>query len=267
VSYAIDNYFDVNFVNPASIAVIHTIFNVTTVVLLAPFTKLLGKLAHKIIKDKKTDEEQAKAVEAAGIESVLIRTVITCQSKSGVCAKCYGRNLATGEPVNIGETVGITAAQSIGEPGTQLTMRTFHTGGVASANITQGLPRVEELFEARRPKKPAIPSEATGEVVKITLEGNNNHIYVKDEETGVEYNYEVPFGTTMVVQEGDSVVKGQALTEGYMAPLDILKINGIEAVYDYIVREVQKVYRSQNVDVDDKHVEVITRQMTRKVRV
>ena len=203
----------------------------------------------------------------SGITEVKVRSVLRCKTKGGVCAHCYGMDLASSKPVNIGEAVGVIAAQSIGEPGTQLTMRTFHTGGVASANITQGLPRVEELFEARRPKKPAIPSEATGEVEKITLEGNNNHIYVKDAETGVEYNYEVPFGTTMVVQEGDQVVKGQALTEGYMAPLDILKINGIEAVYDYIVREVQKVYRSQNVDVDDKHVEVITRQMTRKVRI
>ena len=203
----------------------------------------------------------------SGITEVKVRSVLRCKTKGGVCAHCYGMDLASSKPVNIGEAVGVIAAQSIGEPGTQLTMRTFHTGGVASANITQGLPRVEELFEARRPKKPAIASEATGEIEKITLEGNNNHIYVTDEETGTEYNYEVPFGTTMVVHEGDRVVKGQALTEGYMAPLDILKINGIEAVYDYIVREVQKVYRSQNVDVDDKHVEVITRQMTRKVRV
>jgi DNA-directed RNA polymerase subunit beta' len=175
-------------------------------------------------------------------------------------------DLASSKPVNIGEAVGVIAAQSIGEPGTQLTMRTFHTGGVASANITQGLPRVEELFEARRPKKPAIACEATGEI-KIALEGRINKIYVTDEETGVEYSYEVPFGTTMIVHDGDRVVKGQALTEGYMAPLDILKISGIEAVYDYIVREVQKVYRLQNVDVDDKHVEVITRQMTRKVKI
>ena len=175
-------------------------------------------------------------------------------------------DLASSKPVNIGEAVGVIAAQSIGEPGTQLTMRTFHTGGVAGANITQGLPRVEELFEARRPKNPAIASEATGEV-SITLEGKINKIHVTDEETGVEYNYDVPFKTTMIVHDGDHVVKGQALTEGSMAPLDILKINGIEAVYDYIVREVQKVYRSQNVDVDDKHIEVITRQMTRKVRI
>ncbi len=202
----------------------------------------------------------------AGIKEVKVRSVLRCKAKGGVCAHCYGMDLASSKPVNIGEAVGVIAAQSIGEPGTQLTMRTFHTGGVASANITQGLPRVEELFEARRPKKPAIACEATGEV-KITLEGRINKIYVTDEETGAQYSYDVPFGTTMIVHDGDRVVKGQALTEGYMAPLDILKINGIEAVYDYIVREVQKVYRSQNVDVDDKHVEVITRQMTRRVKV
>ena len=202
----------------------------------------------------------------AGITEVKVRSVLRCKTKNGVCAHCYGMDLASSKQVNIGEAVGVIAAQSIGEPGTQLTMRTFHTGGVASANITQGLPRVEELFEARRPKKPAIACEASG-VAKIVPDGRINIIHVKDEETGVEYKYEVPFGTTMVVHDGDYVTKGQALTEGYMAPADILKINGIEAVYDYIVREVQKVYRSQNVDVDDKHVEVITRQMTRKVKI
>ncbi|MBO5379726.1 MAG: DNA-directed RNA polymerase subunit beta' [Clostridia bacterium] len=207
-----------------------------------------------------------KKIIAAGIKEVKVRSVLRCQAKGGVCAHCYGMDLASSKPVNIGEAVGVIAAQSIGEPGTQLTMRTFHTGGVAGANITQGLPRVEELFEARRPKNPAIASEATGEI-SITLEGKINKIHVTDEETGAEYNYDVPFKTTMVVHDGDRVVKGQALTEGSMAPLDILKINGIEAVYDYIVREVQKVYRSQNVDVDDKHIEVITRQMTRKVRI
>ena len=202
----------------------------------------------------------------AGITEVKVRSVLRCKTKNGVCAHCYGMDLASSKQVNIGEAVGVIAAQSIGEPGTQLTMRTFHTGGVASANITQGLPRVEELFEARRPKKPAIACEASG-TVHIVPDGRINIIHVKDEETGVEYKYDVPFGTTMVVHDGDTVSKGQALTEGYMAPADILKINGIEAVYDYIVREVQKVYRSQNVDVDDKHVEVITRQMTRKVKI
>ncbi len=207
-----------------------------------------------------------KKIIAAGITEVKVRSVLRCKAKGGVCAHCYGMDLASSKPVNIGEAVGVIAAQSIGEPGTQLTMRTFHTGGVAGANITQVVPRVEELFEARRPKSPAIASEVSGEV-KITLEGKINRIHVTDEETGAEYAYDVPFKTTMIVHDGDKVVKGQALTEGSMAPLDILKINGIEAVYDYIVREVQKVYRSQNVDVDDKHIEVITRQMTRKVKV
>ena len=202
----------------------------------------------------------------AGIKEVKVRSVLRCKTKGGVCAHCYGMDLASSRPVNIGEAVGVIAAQSIGEPGTQLTMRTFHTGGVASANITQGLPRVEELFEARRPKKPAIACEINGEVT-ITLDGRINKIHVNDIETGESRIYDVPFGTTMIVHDGDTVVKGQPLTEGYMAPLDILKINGIEAVYDYIVREVQKVYRSQNVEVDDKHVEVITRQMTRKVKI
>ncbi|MBQ9743636.1 MAG: DNA-directed RNA polymerase subunit beta' [Clostridia bacterium] len=206
------------------------------------------------------------AIIAAGITEVKVRSVLRCKTKCGVCAHCYGMDLASSKPVNIGEAVGVIAAQSIGEPGTQLTMRTFHTGGVASANITQGLPRVEELFEARRPKKPAIACEASGNV-RIVPDGRINIIHVRDEETGVDYKYDVPFGTTMIVHDGDYVKKGQALTEGYMAPADILKINGIEAVYDYIVREVQKVYRSQNVDVDDKHVEVITRQMTRKVEI
>ena len=201
-----------------------------------------------------------------GIKEVKVRSVLRCNTKGGVCAHCYGMDLASSKAVNIGEAVGVIAAQSIGEPGTQLTMRTFHTGGVASANITQGLPRVEELFEARRPKKPAIACEVAG-TVSIALEGRINKITVTDTETGEERTYDVPYGTTMIVHDGDTVKKGQALTEGYMAPLDILKINGIEAVYDYIVREVQKVYRSQNVDVDDKHVEVITRQMTRKVKV
>ncbi len=202
----------------------------------------------------------------AGIKEVKVRSVLRCKTKGGVCAHCYGMDLASSKPVNIGEAVGVIAAQSIGEPGTQLTMRTFHTGGVASANITQGLPRVEELFEARRPKKPAIACEINGEV-SIIPDGRINKIQVNDVETGESRSYDVPFGTTMIVHDGDMVVKGQALTEGYMAPLDILKINGIEAVYDYIVREVQKVYRSQNVEVDDKHVEVITRQMTRKVKI
>ncbi|MBO5261759.1 MAG: DNA-directed RNA polymerase subunit beta' [Clostridia bacterium] len=239
--------------------------------------RLLGRYTVEDVIDPTTGEVIVKENEMilakdvtkilnAGIKEVKVRSVLRCKTKGGVCAHCYGMDLASSKPVNIGEAVGVIAAQSIGEPGTQLTMRTFHTGGVASANITQGLPRVEELFEARRPKKPAIACEINGEV-SITLDGRINKIHVIDTETGESRTYDVPFGTTMIVHDGDTVVKGQALTEGYMAPLDILKINGIEAVYDYIVREVQKVYRSQNVEVDDKHVEVITRQMTRKVKV
>ena len=239
--------------------------------------RILGRYTVEDVVDPATGEVIVKENEmilakdvdriiAAGITEVKVRSVLRCKTKRGVCAHCYGMDLASSKQVNVGEAVGVIAAQSIGEPGTQLTMRTFHTGGVASANITQGLPRVEELFEARRPKKPAIACEATGEA-KITLEGKINKISVTDEETGASFTYDVPFGTTMIVQDGDRVVKGQALTEGYMAPADILKISGIEAVYDYIVREVQKVYRSQNVEVDDKHVEVITRQMTRRVKV
>ena len=210
--------------------------------------------------------EAVDKIVKSGITEVKVRSVLRCQTKGGVCAHCYGMDLATSKPVNIGEAVGVIAAQSIGEPGTQLTMRTFHTGGVASANITQGLPRVEELFEARRPKKPAIASEAVGNV-EIVPDGKINKLVITDEETGKEYKYDVPFGTTIIVHDGDRVERGQALTEGYMYPNDILNINGIEAVYDYIVREVQKVYRSQNVDVDDKHVEVIARQMTRMVKI
>ena len=239
--------------------------------------RILGRYTVEDVVDPTTGEiivkenamitaEDVKKITSCGIKEVKVRSVLRCKTKGGVCAHCYGMDLATSKPVNIGEAVGVIAAQSIGEPGTQLTMRTFHTGGVASANITQGLPRVEELFEARRPKKPAIACEATG-TVEIVPEGRINKILVTDEETGKDYKYDVPFGTTIIVHDGDHVLKGQALTEGYMAPADILAINGIEAVYDYIVREVQKVYRSQNVDVDDKHVEVITRQMTRKIKI
>ncbi len=239
--------------------------------------RILGRYTVEDIVNPKTGEvivkenemillKDVEKIVSAGIKEVKVRSVLRCKTKRGVCAHCYGMDLASSKQVNIGEAVGVIAAQSIGEPGTQLTMRTFHTGGVASANITQGLPRVEELFEARRPKKPAIACEATG-TATITLEGRINKISVTDDETGASFNYDVPFGTNMVIQDGDYVTKGQPLTEGYMAPADILKINGIEAVYDYIVREVQKVYRSQNVEVDDKHVEVITRQMTRRVKV
>ena len=211
-------------------------------------------------------EPQAKAIVAAGIEKVHLRTVLQCHSKYGVCAHCYGSDLANDKPVNVGESVGIIAAQSIGEPGTQLTMRTFHTGGVAAANITQGLPRVEELFEARKPKKTAMIAEKAG-TCKIELVKKTHNITVTPDDGSEDIIYAVPFGTRIVVEDGQHVSEGVSLTEGDKNPADILRVNGIDAVYDYILMEVQKVYRSQGININDKHVEVITRQMTRKVRI
>ena len=211
-------------------------------------------------------EAQAKAIVAAGIEKVHLRTVLQCHSKYGVCAHCYGADLANDKPVNIGESVGIIAAQSIGEPGTQLTMRTFHTGGVAAANITQGLPRVEELFESRKPKKTAMIAEKAG-TCKVELVKKTHNITVTPDDGSEDIVYAVPFGTRIVIEDGQHVSEGVSLTEGDKNPADILRISGIDAVYDYILMEVQKVYRSQGININDKHVEVITRQMTRKVRV
>jgi len=211
-------------------------------------------------------EKQAAAIVDAGIETVLIRTVLQCRARHGVCAHCYGADLAHSTPVDIGEAVGIIAAQSIGEPGTQLTMRTFHTGGVAGADITQGLPRVEELFEARKPKKPAIVAEQAG-MATIQDSKRLRTITVKADESGEETSYQIPFGMRILISDGQHVRAGQELTEGYRAPADILRINGIDEVYEYILLEVQKVYRSQNIDINDKHIEVIARQMTRKVRI
>ena len=210
-------------------------------------------------------ETEADAIVAAGITEVEVRTILRCRAERGVCAHCYGADMATGKLVSIGEAVGVIAAQSIGEPGTQLTMRTFHTGGVAGSDITQGLPRIEELFEARNPKKPAIVTEFSG-VAHITTEKNLSKVVVTDEE-GVAHPYEIPFGMRLEIHDGDYVARGSALTEGYFAPADVLRMKGIDAVYDYIIREVQKVYRGEDVDVNDKHVEVITRQMTRKATV
>ena len=210
-------------------------------------------------------EEQADAVVKAGIKEVEVRTILRCQAERGVCAHCYGSDLASGKLVSIGEAVGVIAAQSIGEPGTQLTMRTFHTGGVAGSDITQGLPRIEELFEARNPKKPAIVTEFTG-TAHISTERNLSKVTIVDEE-GVEHPYEIPFGMRLEIHDGDYVARGTALTEGYKAPADVLRMEGIDAVYDYLIREVQKVYRGEDVEVNDKHVEVIARQMTRKVTV
>ena len=210
-------------------------------------------------------EAAAEEIEACGIESVAIRSVMTCHSVYGICAKCYGRNLATGEGVNIGEAVGITAAQSIGEPGTQLTMRTFHTGGVAGSDITHGLPRVEELFEARKPKGLAEICEADGTVVSIeTRKDNKTEIKVRGEE---ERSYIIPYGARLNVKEGDYVLAGDQVTKGPLNPHDILRLNGVEGVYQYLLKEVQRVYKQQGVDINDKHVEVIVSQMLSKYKI
>ena len=207
-----------------------------------------------------------KVLQKTGRDSVKIRTVLTCKSHIGVCAKCYGANMATGQPVQVGEAVGIIAAQSIGEPGTQLTMRTFHTGGVAGGDITQGLPRVEELFEARRPKGLAIISEFGG-VVTIKDTKKKREIVITDNETGNSKTYLIPYGSRIKVQDGQVLEAGDELTEGSITPHDILKIKGVRAVQDYMIQEVQRVYRLQGVEINDKHVEMIVRQMLKKVKV
>ncbi len=210
---------------------------------------------------------QAQKLVDADIRKVKIRSVLTCKSKVGVCAKCYGKNLATGTLVNIGEAVGIIAAQSIGEPGTQLTMRTFHAGGVASgSDITQGLPRIEELFEARRPKGVAIISEIAG-TVRINDANQRREVIITNDEDGEAKTYAIPYGASIKVHNDDYLEKGGEITAGSVNPNDILKINGPDAVQMYITREVQRTYRMQGVDINDKHVEVITRQMLRKVRI
>ena len=210
-------------------------------------------------------EEEADLIIKAGVEKLEVRSILRCLAKRGVCAHCYGADLASGKKVSIGEAVGVIAAQAIGEPGTQLTMRTFHTGGVAGSDITQGLPRIEELFEARHPKKTAIASEMDG-TVSIHTEKKLSKVTVTaaDGSAGV---YDIPFGMRLIVEDGDSVIAGQPLTEGYLSPQDVLRLNGLDAAYDYIIREVQKVYRGESVETNDKHVEVIARQMTRKVKI
>ena len=200
------------------------------------------------------------------LKRIKIRTILTCRSHSGICAKCYGANMATGEPVQVGEAVGIIAAQSIGEPGTQLTMRTFHTGGVAGDDITQGLPRVEELFEARKPKGLAIITEFAG-TATINDTKKKREVIVTNEETGESKAYLIPYGSRIKVTEGAQLEAGDELTEGSVNPHDILKIKGLRAVQDYMLQEVQRVYRLQGVDINDKHIEVIVRQMLKKVRV
>ncbi|MDD4153369.1 MAG: DNA-directed RNA polymerase subunit beta', partial [bacterium] len=217
--------------------------------------------------NKIIDEDAALAIEKAGIKAVKVRSALTCRARSGLCAACYGRDLATGSMVEIGEAVGTIAAQSIGEPGTQLTMRTFHTGGVAlrGEDITQGLPRVEELFEARKPKGLAIVSDING-IVEITETKGVRKIIIKADD-GEEKAYTVPYGARLEVVDGDEVLAGDRLTEGSINPHDVLNIRGIQEVQSYMVREVQSVYRSQGVDINDKHIEVVVRQMLRKVRV
>ncbi len=211
--------------------------------------------------------DKAEKIVDAGIKQVKIRSVVKCRSKVGVCSKCYGMNLATGRPVDIGEAVGIIAAQSIGEPGTQLTMRTFHAGGVAQGDdITQGLPRVEELFEARKPKGVAIVSEISGEV-DISDAPQKREVTVTDGENGETRVYVIPFGSRIRVKQGDVIEAGTPITEGSLNPHDIMEINGETAVQNYFIQEVQRVYRLQGVDINDKHIEVIVRQMMRKVKV
>ena len=238
--------------------------------------RIIGRYTIDAIVDPKTGEElvgadqmiledDAERIVAAGVETVHIRTVLNCKTEHGVCAKCYGRNLATGKPVNIGESVGIIAAQSIGEPGTQLTMRTFHTGGVAGGDITQGLPRVEELFEARKPKGLAVISEIAGHV-EIDETGKRKEVIVIPED-GESQVYQIPYGSRLKVKNGQTVKAGDQLTQGSINPHDIVRVNGIGGVQDYIVKEVQRVYRLQGVDINDKHIEVIVRQMLSKVKV
>ncbi|WP_286030074.1 DNA-directed RNA polymerase subunit beta' [Anaerotignum lactatifermentans] len=210
--------------------------------------------------------DQAEAVEKAGIKKVWIRTVLTCRSEVGICAKCYGANMASGRYVRIGESVGIIAAQSIGEPGTQLTMRTFHTGGIAGDDITQGLPRVEELFEARKPKGLAIIAEFGGNVT-LNDTKKKREVIITNPETGETKDYLIPYGSRIKVYDGDIIEAGDEITEGSVNPHDILKIKGLRGVQDYMIQEVQRVYRLQGVEISDKHIEVIVRQMLKRVKI
>ena len=234
-----------------------------------PCENVVNPETGEVIVEKGTmiSADAADLIVAAGIEAVKIRSVLKCRSRVGVCAKCYGHNLANGEAVNIGEAVGIIAAQSIGEPGTQLTMRTFHAGGVAGGDdITQGLPRVEELFEARKPKGLAIIAEIGGRV-KITENKKKREVTILDDENGNAATYLIPYGSRIKVREDQVIAAGDELTEGSVNPHDILAIKGYTAVQDYLIQEVQRVYRLQGVDINDKHIEVIVRQMMHKVKV
>ncbi|MGG3737152.1 DNA-directed RNA polymerase subunit beta' [Aeribacillus pallidus] len=239
--------------------------------------RLIGRYARKTVKHPETgevlvkenemiNEDIARAIVSAGIEEVWIRSAFTCNTRHGVCKKCYGRNLATGQDVEVGEAVGIIAAQSIGEPGTQLTMRTFHTGGVAGDDITQGLPRVQELFEARNPKGQAVISEIDGVVIAINEGRDRQHEIVVQGEVETR-TYSAPYTARLKVSVNDKVERGQELTEGSIDPKELLKVRDVAAVQEYLLREVQKVYRMQGVEIGDKHIEVMVRQMLRKVRV
>ncbi|WP_368653599.1 DNA-directed RNA polymerase subunit beta' [Ornithinibacillus sp. 4-3] len=239
--------------------------------------RLVGRTLFKDVKHPETgdvilekgviiSEDQAKQITDAGVEEVQIRSVFMCNTKHGVCQKCYGRNLATGDDVEVGEAVGIIAAQSIGEPGTQLTMRTFHTGGVAGDDITQGLPRIQELFEARNPKGQAVISEIPGTVLEMK-EVKDKRVMVIEGEDGTQNEHVIPYNARVRVSIGDEVDAGEELTEGSIDPKELLDVKGVEAVQNYLLREVQKVYRMQGVEIGDKHVEVMVRQMLRKIKV
>jgi DNA-directed RNA polymerase subunit beta' len=240
-------------------------------------TRIVGRCALEDIIHPETGEVLVRADQEirepdfarlleAGVTSVKIRSVFTCKTRHGVCVRCYGRNLATGYLVEPGEAVGIIAAQSIGEPGTQLTMRTFHIGGVAAEDITQGLPRVEELFEARRPKGQALIAEVGG-TVRISEGKNRRELEIIGDDGEVLATYGVPYGSRLRVQDGERVEPGQELTEGSVNPHDLLRVKGLRAVEQYLLSEVQRVYRMQGVDINDKHIEIIIRQMLRRVRV
>src|SRR5690625_3205345 len=238
--------------------------------------RLIGRTSFETVKHPETKEVivekgemisslQAKEIVNAGIKEVKIRSVFMCNTKHGVCQKCYGRNLATGDNVEVGEAVGIIAAQSIGEPGTQLTMRTFHTGGVAGDDITQGLPRIQELFEARVTKCKSVISQVDGTVLTIQEDKDKRVIIVQGEDD--DYEHVIPYNARLSVAEGDKVIAGEELTEGPIDPKELLQVRGVEAVQNYLLREVQRVYRLQGVEIGDKHIEVMVRQMLRKIQV
>ena len=234
----------------------------------------VGDIVHpetgEVLVEKGTlmEDTHAKKIIAAGIDKIYIRSVLKCRAKYGICAKCYGSNLASDEAIGIGESVGIIAAQSIGEPGTQLTMRTFHTGGIAGGDITQGLPRVEELFEARKPKKAAVLAEISGVVsIEEGKRGTIHNVKITDNRDGDSRIYPIPANVPLKVREGEMISKGQDLTDGPYNPHDVLRTRDVAAVHDYLIQEVQRVYRQQGVDINDRHIEVIVRQMMRKVRV